>query len=100
MVDGDVMIKKLALRLFPEQLNNDFAGIKLALWLFYPFTLLTLWRSQHHLFSSDGGFQADCDDRHRSRCSRKSAAFGIRCSDIDFIFVGEKEGLMRHSVLL
>ncbi len=52
------MLKKIALRLFPNQFNNEFTGIKPALWLFYPFTLLTLWRSQHHLFSADGGAQS------------------------------------------
>ena len=35
-------------RLLPTEINNEFQGSRLALWLFYPFTLLTLWRSQHH----------------------------------------------------
>jgi len=32
--------------------------LKIALWGFYLFTAFTLWRSQHHLFSSDGDAQS------------------------------------------
>ena len=51
-------LKKIAQGLFPGRINNEFPGIRLALWLFYPFTLLTLWRSQHHLVAADGGAQS------------------------------------------
>ncbi len=52
------MIKTVLNTLFPRQINNTFPGVKLALWGFYLFTALTLWRSQHHVFSSDGGAQS------------------------------------------
>jgi hypothetical protein len=45
-------------KLFPRQINNEFPGSKIALWGFYLFTILTLWRSQHHIFTSDGGAQS------------------------------------------
>jgi len=44
--------------LFPRQITNEFPGLRVALWGFYLFTALTLWRSQHHIFSSDGGAQS------------------------------------------
>ncbi len=42
-------------RIFPATLDNHFPGHKIALWVFYVLTAITLWRSQHHLFAPDGG---------------------------------------------
>ena len=44
--------------LFPDKIDNDFRGHKFTLWFFYLFTAVTLWRSQHHMFASDGGAQS------------------------------------------
>ena len=52
------MFKKILARVFPPTFTNDFEGHKIALWVFYPFTALTLWRSQHHIFAADGGAQS------------------------------------------
>lgn len=43
--------------IFPKQFDNDFKGHKIALYVFYVLTAVTLWRSQHHLFAPDGGAQ-------------------------------------------
>lgn len=43
--------------LFPAKFDNEFRGYKFSLWIFYLLTAITLWRSQHHLFSADGGAQ-------------------------------------------
>ena len=45
-------------RVFPTSLDNKFPGHKIALYVFYALTALTLWRSQHHLFGHDGGAQS------------------------------------------
>ena len=45
-------------RVFPTSLDNQFPGHKIALYIFYALTALTLWRSQHHLFEHDGGAQS------------------------------------------
>lgn len=45
-------------RVFPTFLDNKFPGHKIALYVFYALTALTLWRSQHHLFARDGGAQS------------------------------------------
>lgn len=45
-------------RLFPAQFDNVFRGNRIALWVFYALTALTLWRSQHHVFAPDGGAQS------------------------------------------
>lgn len=45
-------------RLFPENLDNDYRGHPLALWLFYPITLVTIGRSLVHIFTADGGAQS------------------------------------------
>jgi hypothetical protein len=45
-------------RLFPAQFDNVYRGNRIALWLFYPLTAMTLWRSQHHIFAPDGGAQS------------------------------------------
>ncbi len=51
-------MREILARLFPRAIDNEFPGVKLALWVFYPFVALTLWRSQHHIFSTDGGAQS------------------------------------------
>lgn len=49
----------LDLKLFlPKTIDNVFSGNKVSLWFFYILTAVTLWRSQHHLFSIDGGAQS------------------------------------------
>ena len=45
-------------RIFPTSFDNQFPGHKIALYVFYALTALTLWRSQHHLFAEDGGAQS------------------------------------------
>jgi hypothetical protein len=52
-----VFMKYLTNLFFPKQFDNTFRGYKLALYLFYILTAVTLWRSQHHLFAADGGAQ-------------------------------------------
>jgi len=52
------MIKTALSNLFPRQITNEFSGVRIALWGFYLLTAMTLWRSQHHIFSSDGGAQS------------------------------------------
>ena len=42
----------------PSVITNVFPGRRLALWLFAPLVLVTLWRSQHHLLAADGGAQS------------------------------------------
>jgi len=44
--------------IFPDKFDNKFSGYKFSLWVFYLFTVVTLWRSQHHMFSADGGAQS------------------------------------------
>jgi len=44
-------------RLLPVTITAAFPGHPIALWMFAPLTLVTLWRSQHHLFAPDGGAQ-------------------------------------------
>ena len=39
----------------PATAHNRFKGPSWVLYVFYGFTGLMLWRSQHHIFSSDGG---------------------------------------------
>ena len=45
-------------RLFPAQFDNVYRGNRIGLWVFYVLTAVTLWRSQHHIFASDGGAQS------------------------------------------
>ena len=45
-------------RIFPPCIGNTVPGSKISLWFFYLFTTVTVWRSQHHIFSSDGGAQS------------------------------------------
>lgn len=51
-------MKALLEKIFPKTINNDFTGQKIALFGFYILTAVTIWRSQHHLFSADGGAQS------------------------------------------
>ncbi|MBL6798352.1 MAG: hypothetical protein ISQ53_06105 [Synechococcus sp. BS307-5m-G39] len=44
--------------ILPPVITNVFPGRRLALWLFVPLMLVTLWRSQHHLLAADGGAQS------------------------------------------
>ncbi len=44
--------------LFPSKIDNQFRGKKISLWFFYLITVITLWRSQHHLLALDGGAQS------------------------------------------
>lgn len=50
-------MKTIIERIFPKELNNNYKGYKFVLYVFFALTALTLWRSQHHLFSADGGAQ-------------------------------------------
>lgn len=50
--------QSLITRVFPTHFANEFTGHRLSLWFFYALTVLTLWRSQHHLFTADGGAQS------------------------------------------
>jgi hypothetical protein len=40
---------------FPRAADNRFEGPSWIQYIFYGFTGLMLWRSQHHIFSDDGG---------------------------------------------
>lgn len=51
-------MKKIMNIVFPKTINNNYKGLKIALYVFYILTLVTLWRSQHHLFAADGGAQS------------------------------------------
>jgi hypothetical protein len=44
--------------IFPSIIDNSFYGGRIPLYVFCIITIITLWRSQHHLFSSDGGAQS------------------------------------------
>ena len=49
---------KIINRILPQNINNTYLGYDLAKYVFYVLTAITLWRSQHHLFSPDGGAQS------------------------------------------
>jgi len=51
-------MKTIINNIFPKTLNNDYKGSKIALYVFFALTALTLWRSQQHLFTGDGGAQS------------------------------------------
>ena len=53
-----IKMKKLLVRIFPPNLNNDYKGYKISLYVFYALTALVLWRSQHHVLAPDGGAQS------------------------------------------
>ena len=50
-------MKRLSVFL-PAVLDNRFPGNRVALYAFYPFAALTVWRSWHHLTARDGGAQS------------------------------------------
>lgn len=45
-------------KIFPQVIDNQYQGHKLALYVFYPFTLMTIGRSLVHMLASDGGAQS------------------------------------------
>lgn len=45
-------------RLFPARLDNDYRGMRLALWLFLPIVFMKLAISLLHIVSADGGAQS------------------------------------------
>ena len=45
------------MKVLPKEINNNYEGQKIALYLFYFFTLMTVVRSLIHMFASDGGAQ-------------------------------------------
>ena len=45
-------------RLFPARLDNDYRGLRLALWLFLPIVFMKLAISLLHIVSADGGAQS------------------------------------------
>ncbi len=45
-------------RLFPSHLDNDYRGLRVALWLFVPITFMKIAISLLHVFSADGGAQS------------------------------------------
>lgn len=45
-------------RLFPPQIDNNYQGHRIALWLFVPLTMITVGRSLVHIFVNDGGAQS------------------------------------------
>lgn len=51
-------MKNIIERIFPKVINNEFKGYKIALYVFYALTAVTIWRSQHHMFAPDGGAQS------------------------------------------
>ena len=51
-------MRAVTLRLFPPVADNRYAGHPVALWAFGLLTLVTLWRSLHHILAADGGAQS------------------------------------------
>ena len=45
------------MKVLPQEINNNYEGRKIALYLFYLITIMTLLRSLIHMFASDGGAQ-------------------------------------------
>lgn len=45
-------------RLLPARIDSDYAGHRVALWVFVPITLITIVRSLIHVFAPDGGAQS------------------------------------------
>lgn len=54
----DIHMATFINKLFPKTVDNQFLGNQFSLYIFYIITLITLWRSQHHMFSTDGGAQS------------------------------------------
>lgn len=44
-------------KILPKHIDNTYDGNKIALYVFYVITVITLWRSQHHVFTPDGDAQ-------------------------------------------
>lgn len=51
-------MRRIVNKIFPRNVNNEFTGNNIALYAFYVLTVITLWRSQHHIFAYDGGAQS------------------------------------------
>lgn len=51
-------MKSILNKIFPKTIDNSFNGNKIAVYVFYILTAVTLWRSQHHMFAFDGGAQS------------------------------------------
>ena len=49
--------KKTIMNVLPTEINNNYEGKKIALYLFYLFTIVTVVRSLIHMFAPDGGAQ-------------------------------------------
>lgn len=45
------------MKILPKEINNNYEGRKIALYLFYLFTIMTVFRSLIHMFAPDGGAQ-------------------------------------------
>jgi len=45
------------MKVLPKEINNTYQGRKIALYLFYFFTIMTVVRSLIHVFAPDGGAQ-------------------------------------------
>ena len=45
------------MKVLPKEINNIYEGRKIALYLFYLFTIMTVVRSLIHMFAPDGGAQ-------------------------------------------
>ncbi len=45
------------MKVLPKEINNNYEGRKIALYLFYLFTIMTVGRSLIHMFAPDGGAQ-------------------------------------------
>ena len=43
------------MKVLPEEINNNYEGRRIALYLFYLFTIMTIARSLVHIFAPDGG---------------------------------------------
>ena len=46
------------MNILPKEINNDYKGRKIALYIFYLITIMTVVRSLIHMFASDGGAQS------------------------------------------
>ena len=46
------------MNVFPKEINNNYQGRKIALYLFYLITIMTVVRSLIHIFAPDGGAQS------------------------------------------
>ena len=51
-------MKRILATLFPKQITNRFTGNKIALYAFFPLTLMLIFRSCMHIIASDGGAQS------------------------------------------